>query len=352
MRVTGTISVFDGHNDVLLRLWMKKEGDPVADFVNGDGKGHLDLPRMMSGGFAGGLFAIFVPSPKNQRAMDDDDLNPPMADEVATSPALSAALAMTALLYRIERASDGRFRVCRSVMDIRTTMAQGGVAAVLHIEGAESIDAGFNALEVLHQAGLRSIGPVWSRSNIFGHGVPFAFPSSPDTGPGLTDLGKELIRRCNELSILIDLSHLNEKGFWDVAQLSTAPLAATHSNAHALSASSRNLTDDQIRAIGQSGGMVGLNFANGFLRADGRWSSENGFDTMLRHLDHLMRLAGEDHVGLGSDFDGCRLPAGIGDVTGLPNLVAAMRGHGYDEPLLRKLASENWLKMLERIWGV
>ena len=97
-------------------------------------------------------------------------------------------------------------------------IAAGGLAAVMHIEGAEGIDADFQALDVLYAAGLRSIGPVWSRPNIFGHGVPFRFPSSPDTGPGLTDLGKELVRCCNARRIIIDLSHMNEQGFWDVAR--------------------------------------------------------------------------------------------------------------------------------------
>ena len=120
---------------------------------------------------------------------------------------------------------------------------------------------------------------------------------------------------------------------------------------HALSASSRNLTDAQIKAIGQSGGMIGLNFANGFLRADGKWQGENGLDTMLRHLDRLMQLAGEDHVGLGSDFDGARIPSQIGDVAGLPNLIDAMRAQGYGEALIEKIASENWLKVLDLSWG-
>ena len=345
------VPVFDGHNDVLLRLWLKKAGNPVASFLDGDGGGHLDLPRMIKGGFAGGFFAIFVPSPSDPDWVDDEETNPPEAGQVGQMMALSATTAMASLLFRIEAASAGRFRVCRSVKDIREAMAAGQIAAVLHIEGAEAIDADLKSLDVLYQAGLRSIGPVWSRSNIFAHGVPFRFPTSPDTGPGLTDTGKALIRRCNELRIQVDLSHLNEKGFWDVAEISTAPLVATHSNAHRLSASSRNLTDGQISAIGKCQGMVGLNFANGFLRADGKWQSENGLDTLLRHLDHLMKLAGEDHVGLGSDFDGCRLPAQIGDAAGLQNLISAMRAHGYGEELIRKLASENWLKALERCWG-
>jgi membrane dipeptidase len=148
-------------------------------------------------------------------------------------------------------------------------LADGTFAMIFHIEGAEAIDPDLNALETLYQAGLRSIGIVWSRRNLFASGVPFVFPSSPDTGPGLTDAGKRLVKACNELGILIDLSHLNEKGFWDVAKLSDAPLVATHSGAHALSAASRNLTDKQLDAIRASGGMVGVNFHVGFLRADG-----------------------------------------------------------------------------------
>jgi len=344
------IPVFDGHNDVLLRLWSKASGDPVADFLNGDGEGHLDLPRMVKGGMAGGFFAIFVPNP-NDHAGDDEDMNPPPALDVAHSPALAATLDMAALLIRIERASGGRFRICRNAGDIRRAMAAGAIAAVFHIEGAEAIDPELRALDVLHQAGLRSIGPVWSRSNVFGHGVPFRFPSTGDTGPGLTAAGKALVERCDELKILVDLSHLNEKGFWDVAKTSTAPLVATHSNAHAVCPTSRNLSDAQIRAIGQSGGMIGLNFANGFLRPDGRWQSENGLDSMLRHLDHMLGLAGEDHVGLGSDFDGARIPAQIRDTTGLPALIEAIETHGFGKALVKKLAADNWLRLLERVWG-
>jgi len=344
------VPVFDGHNDVLLRLWGKKSGDPVADFLNGEAGGHLDLPRMIRGGFQGGFFAIFTPSPEEDLA-DDEDMNPPPANKVGQWAALSATVDMASLLFRIEERSEGRFKVCRSTAEVRAAVAEGRIAAILHIEGAEAIDAELKSLDVLHKAGLRSLGIVWSRDNVFGCGVPFRFPSSPDTGPGLTEAGKALVKRCNELRIMIDLSHLNEKGFWDVARLSGAPLVATHSNAHALSASSRNLTDEQVRAIGGSGGMIGLNFANGFLRADGRWQSENGLDTMLRHLDHLMKVAGEDHVGLGSDFDGARIPSQIGDVAGLPRLTEAMLAHGYGEELTRKLCSENWMRVLERTWG-
>ncbi len=181
--------------------------------------------------------------------------------------------------------------------------------------------------------------------------MPFAFPSSPDTGPGLTDHGKALIKACNARRIALDLSHLNEQGFWDVAALSDAPLIASHSNAHALSPHSRNLTDKQLDAIRESGGLVGVNFAVQFIRADGQLIAATPLEDLLRHLDHLINHLGIDGVGLGSDFDGATIPAPLGDVTGLPHLADAMRQHGYDEPTIRKLCQENWISVLERTWG-
>ncbi len=343
--------VFDGHNDVLLRLWMKKDGDPVADFLNGDGMGHLDLPRMKKGGFAGGFFAIFAPAEDTDDLPDDDDINPPLANQIAQPAALRKTLEMASLLLRIERQSHGKFKICRTVAEIRACLAQGVIAAIFHIEGAEAIDAKFRTLDVLYESGLRSIGPVWSRQNIFGHGVPFRYPSSGDTGDGLTEVGRDLIRYCNERRILIDLSHLNEKGFWEVARLSTAPLVATHSNAYAVCHSSRNLSDDQIKAVADSGGMIGLNFATGFLREDGHWGVDVPLDIMTRHLDHIMGIAGENCVGLGSDFDGARIPQKIGDATGLPLLIEALRHKLYGETLVDKIAHGNWMNVLERVWG-
>jgi membrane dipeptidase len=251
----------------------------------------------------------------------------------------------------MERASQGRFRWCRSAADIRAAMAENVVAGVIHFEGAEAIGPDLDALHLFHAMGLRSVGPVWSRPTIFGHGVPFRYPSDPDTGPGLTDAGRALVRECNALRIMLDLSHLNEAGFWDVARLSDAPLVATHSNAHAVTPSSRNLTDRQLQAIRDTGGMVGLNFATCFLRPDGKQSADMTLEPVKQHIDHLLRLAGEDHVGLGSDYDGATTPKDIGGVEGLPVLIAAMREMGLGEALIAKIAHGNWLRLLERTWG-
>ncbi len=349
------VPVFDGQNDVLLRLMMKRKAGVEHDFLAGDGQGQLDLPRMQKGNFGGGIFAIFVPSSEVDfkaldAMMEGTSYNVPLPKVMQSTDALPVALAMAAILFRIEKASQGRVRICRNAAELQQCFADGTLAAVLHIEGAEPIDANLDNLETLYQAGLRSLGPVWSRPTIFGHGVPFRFPSTGDTGPGLTDAGKALVRACNELGIAIDLSHMTEKGFWDVAAISQHPLIASHSNPHAVCPHARNLTDKQLDAIAETGGIVGLNFATSFLNPDGQRNPNTPVETVMRHIDYLIEKLGIDHVGFGSDFDGAMVPNWIGDVTGLPALVAALRHHGYDQPSVQKIAHENWIKTLAKCW--
>ena len=347
-----TSLVFDGHNDVLLKL-MRAGGRPaVASFTTGR-EGHIDIPRARRGGFGGGFFAIFAPSPGPQDERHEEMNKPrydlPLPAPLSREEALGVAIEQAALLMQLE--AEGAVRICRTVADIRASFADGRLAAIMHIEGAEAIDAEFHALDVLYAAGLRSVGPVWSRPTIWGEGVPFRFPSTGDIGAGLTPKGLELLARCNEKGIVFDLAHLNEPGFWDVAKHSTKPLVATHSNAHAICPHARNLTDPQLEAIAASGGMVGLNFASAFLREDGQMKADVPLETMLRHLDHMMDKLGEDGVGLGSDFDGALVPEEIGDVAGLAALIGAMRAHGYGEDLIAKLAHENWLRVLGKTWA-
>jgi membrane dipeptidase len=342
--------IFDGHNDVLLRLWLKKSAEAARHFVEGDGLGHLDLPRMLDAGFAGGIFAIFSPS-QARFDHDDNDLNPPYDGGVSQKSALQSALGMLEIRDQIVALAGHEVVLCASAAEVRKAMAKGKLGWITHIEGAEAIAPDLSNLEDLYARGLRSIGPVWSRPNAFAEGVPFRFPASPDTGNGLTEAGRELVRVCNQKRMLLDLSHMNERGFWDVARLSRAPLVATHSNAHALCASSRNLTNEQLLAIRDSRGLVGLNFATGFLREDGRWDSLTEATVLVRHLEHMIRFAGEDCVGLGSDFDGARIPSFIGSVTGLPKLVEAMQAAGFGVDLIDKITSLNWLRVLEETLG-
>jgi membrane dipeptidase len=159
------------------------------------------------------------------------------------------------------------------------------------------------------------------------------------------------VKRCNELGVLVDLSHMNAEGFRDIAGITTKPLVATHSNVHALSNSSRNLMDWQLDAIRESGGVVGLNYAVPFIREDGRQTSDTPMTTMIRHLDYLIGKLGEDGVALGSDFDGALVPAEVGDVSGLPALVGAMRQAGYGEELVNRICRDNWKDVLRRTIG-
>ncbi len=343
--------IFDGHNDILSVLYQSSAYPDIAAF-GWSMPGHLDLKKVQAGGFAGGFFAIWVPSPidamAKQAMMNQPSYDLPLPPAIDTGSALGVALAQAALLHRLEAA--GWLHICTSTASIETAMAAGKLAAIMHMEGAEAIDRDFVNLDMFRRAGLCSLGPVWSRPNHFGYGVPFRFPSSGDIGPGLTEDGVRLVHYCDQHGVLIDLSHLNEAGFWDVAKHSQRPLVATHSNAYAISPHARNLTDRQLAAIAESDGMVGLNFAVAFLNEDGQMRADTSFEVMLRHLDHLITQLGEDRVGLGSDFDGTTVPDAIGTAAGLPGLRAAMRDHGYDAALMEKLCYRNWLRVLDKIW--
>ncbi|MBS2038469.1 dipeptidase, partial [bacterium] len=230
------------------------------------------------------------------------------------------------------------------------TRKEGRFASILHFEGAEAIAADLSNLEDFYSAGLRSLGPVWSRPNLFGHGVPFCFPSSPDTGPGLTRAGRELVRVCNELGIMLDVSHLNEQGFWDLARLTRAPLVATHSNAQGPCPSSRNLTDEQLRAIADSGGLVGINFCTSDLRPDGQDDADTPIDLVYQQIEYVVEEIGLEHVALGTDFDGCIVPADLSDVSALGDLMEGLQARGMDQTDLEQVGFGNWLRVLADTW--
>jgi membrane dipeptidase len=345
-----TYPIIDGHNDALMD-YQPIGKHALQTFLERVEGRQLDLPRAREGGFAAGFFAVFIEEEQALAMVHNFDPNKEyVLPALDLEYAQRTAMTMVANLYRLQALSNGQFRVARTVADIEACMRDGAVAAILHFEGAEPIDRDLDALEVYYQAGLRSVGIVWSRPTIFAEGVPFKFPHSPDTGPGLTDAGKELVRACNRLGIMIDLSHLNEKGFWDVAKISDAPLVATHSNAHALTPLPRNLTDQQLAAIKESGGMVGVNFVTLILREDARDDPNTPLETVVRQIDYLVEALGIDHVGFGSDFGVATVPKDLSNVSRYPALVLALQHAGYDNASLRKLTHENWLQVLRKTW--
>jgi membrane dipeptidase len=358
--------IFDGHNDTVLMFFEEQlNKEPKRSFFERSETGHLDLPRAQEGGLVGGFFAIFVPNnfkrkkKKKKEAFpgekEEEDSAPlrykfPLPPRVKRPYAQETVMAMMSQLFQWEHLSEGKIEVVRTIAQLEHCLQNGIFAIIIHFEGAEAIDTDLKALDVFYQAGLRSLGLVWSRPTKFGHGVPFNFPAKPNIGKGLTKAGKRLVKACNELGILVDMSHLNEKGFWDVAKISDAPLVCTHSGAYACCPSPRNLLNKQLDAIGETGGVTGVNFHKGFLREDGRSNKETPLTEIVRHAAYIADRIGVDHVVLGSDFDGASMPEDLKDAAGLPKLIAAFREHGFNEEEISKIAHGNWLRVLGETW--
>ena len=358
-------TIFDGHNDT---VHLVARGE--HNFFDRSNKGHLDLPRAIEGGLGGGFFAVYLYDPESvaiMRQAEERGEDPHVAmgryfsehftdvdkwpEPFGLDYAQPAALSLLGTLFKLEAASAGKVKIVRTAAQLDQCLKEGVFALLLHFEGAEPLDPAGDALEVFHAAGLRSVGLTHSRRTIFCQGVPMGFPLSPDIGPGLTSAGRDLVKALNRHRILIDLAHINEKGFWEVADLTDAPLVATHSNAWELCNSARNLTDQQLKAIGDSRGVAGLNFHVGFLSRDGDFQKDVPLAVMVDHIEHMVTVAGIDSVALGSDFDGCQVSSELKDASGLPKLMAAIKARGFSDADLTKLAHGNWLRVLKETWG-
>lgn len=343
------VVVFDGHNDLLTRLWLSDQADPVQAFIHEQLSGQLDLKRCQQAGFVGGMFAIFLPPFTYVKQHHPDKLVDKNAEDFTQQQVEQICMAQLELAQQMVQASE-QIQLCTSVQQIQDCRTQGQLAVVLHMEGAEALQDNPDLLDVFYQAGLRSIGPLWNRVSQFGHGLNARFPHSPDTGAGLTIAGKALLRRCAEKKMVVDVSHMNERAFWNTVDILQQPIVATHSNAHALCPQARNLTDPQLKAIAESGGMVGVNFDVAFLRGDGQRNADTPIELILDHLEYMMNHLGEDHIGFGSDFDGALISTELQDVTGLAQLIAAMQQRHYSKGLIEKICWGNWLNVLNRIW--
>ena len=349
------MKIFDGHNDILHKIHSSADPLDSRAFLV-EGTGHLDYPRALQGEFCGGFFAVYadnppeVPPASERIILNEKGFHVPLPPALSFEYASSAALEMIQLLKRIEKDSLGGLKIITSNAALDHCLEEKVMAAVLHLEGAEPLQPDLGNLEEYYDLGVRSLGITWSRPNAFGNGVPFAYPGHPDSGPGLTDPGKKLVDACNQLGILIDLAHLNEQGFWDVAHRSSAPLVSTHTGAHALSPKARNLTDDQLRAIGDSGGVVGVIFSVNDLDGGPRPKEDAPITVIIKHIQYIADLIGPDHVAFGSDFDGTKIPSSLGNVGGCQKLVVLLEKAGFSRQERENICWRNWIRVLENTW--
>ncbi len=317
-----SIPIIDGHTDYLLSL-----SSTGRSFLEESAEGHVDLPRARKGNIGAMISAVFI------------------RNEFLPAHALIQTLLAVDLLKRTIDKSGGQMELITSHEQLVRCLNDGVFGAILHYEGAEAIDPDFAVLRLSYELGLRSLGLVWSRPTIFAEGV------GPDNrGKGLTGLGRELVRNCNEMGILIDVSHLNEPGFWDVIETSQKPFVASHSNARAICDHERNLTDRQIKALAEKGGLMGINYAVGFLVEGARKGSDVALSVLVDHIDHIVNLVGIDYVALGSDYDGAGVPESLKDAAHDWAIVEELDRRGYDRDSIAKICRDNWLRVLGEVW--
>lgn len=286
--------------------------------------GHVDIPRLREGGVDCQVFAI----------SSVRDRTPPFA--------LRTALDMLDVFYSECEKNDETIVPVTSANDIRGAVRDGKVAALLSIEGADIIEGNIGVLRILYRLGVRMVGLVHSLRNLLADGV-----ADSRTGGGLSELGVEVVEGLDRLGVLIDVSHLSDAGFWDLLEVAKGPIVASHSNSRVICDHPRNLTDDQIRALAERGGVMGVNFAPSFIHPT-RATVERAVD----HIDHIVELVGSDHVGLGSDFDGIRTtPEGLEDVSMMPNITKELVRREYPEDDIRKILGLNHLRVIEEVIG-
>ncbi len=282
-------------------------------------QGHIDLPRLREGGVDVQVFAMYV------------------APRLAARGQARARELMDAF-HAVVRANASQIVHATTVADIDRAQREGKVVAVMSIENGDALGADVAVLEEFYRQGVRMMGLTWNPSNALGDGT-----LGRQHG-GLTDLGRSVLRRMEELGVVVDVSHLSEQSFWEALRSTRGPIIASHSNAAVLHMHPRNLTDEQLRAIAQRGGVVGVNFYAGFLGAA-------TLDRVLDHIDYLAKVMGVDHVALGSDYDGIpQAPAGLEDVSKLPNLTAGLQRRGYTTEQIHKILGGNALRVFRQVW--
>jgi len=306
--------VIDAHCDTILKVMEPNEGL----YANSH---HVDLQRIKSYNNFIQFFAAFIspsycPDGAYQRCMD----------------------IITKFKHELNDNKE-HIALATKFQHITDTIDQGKVAAILTIENGAALEGDITKLDEFYGLGVRSICLTWNGSNQIACGV-----GGDNLDGGLTPFGVNVIKRMNELGMLVDVSHINEASYWDVINTSSAPIIASHSNSKAICAHQRNLTDDQFKALIKNGGVTGINLCPPFLNESGIAC----MDDILRHIEHFMSLGGENNIGMGADLDGISsLPNGIRGVEDLGSIFEVLLSKNYSEEQVRKIAGLNFLRILE-----
>jgi len=284
-------------------------------------KCHIDIERMRKAGSYVQFFAAFI-SPEYYH----------------NSPKKCAVRIIGGLCKQIDMYND-RILLCYNYNDVERALYLNKVAAIIAIEGGEALEGDISTLREFYGMGVRSICLTWNHRNEIADGVGVV-----NGGGGLTAFGREVIKEMNTLGMLVDLSHISEKSFWDVMECTEKPVIVSHSNAKRICPHKRNLNDEQIMAIKNNGGVIGINLYPHFLNSSGVASLKD----IIMHIEHIASLAGEDHIGLGADFDGIEsAPEGIGGVEDIYKIFDELQKLNYSQGFIDKFASGNFLRMLK-----
>ncbi len=285
---------------------------------------HLDIRRLMATGPRVQFFAAFA-DPKKYRC-----------------DTLSKVLSVLDVVYDAQEKYGDVFTVCKSADEIDQAVSCGKTAAVLSVEGGECLNGELSVLRQLYRLGVRSMLIAWNYRNELADGA------EEEPGAGLTSFGRQVVAEMNRLGMIVDVSHLCEASFDDVMSVTTKPVIASHSNAMAVCRNCRNLTDRQLSDIRANGGVVGINFYPYFLNNTDRAD----IDDVVRHIEHICSVTGEDHIGIGADFDGIECtPSGLEGTERIPALFERLLQLNYSESFISKLAGLNFMRVIRQVLG-
>jgi membrane dipeptidase len=331
-RVHAAAIIVDGHNDIPTKMI-----DTGFDLGKPDGKTHTDLPRMKAGGITGEFFSIYV---------DHSYADKPTA---VRGGATRRALDLIDVTYQQIDRHPQELVLATNAAGIRAAKRDGKVAVLMGIEGGHAIENSLFALRDFYRLGVRYMTLTHINTNDWADSSGALTPA-PARHHGLTEFGKDVVREMQRIGMLVDVSHASDETFFATLAIAKAPIIASHSSSRAVCDARRNLSDDMLRALAKNGGIGMVNFWSRYVDPDfatGK-SKVGRFSVLIDHIDHMVKIAGVDHVGLGSDFDGVpELPEGITGIDSLPKITRALLERGYSDDDVWKILGANFLRVVE-----